>query len=138
MDIMRDIANRIMDFMWLMRPIMFPFAALGLFLLFFWLLFAGCSTPLEKKCQPKPARSVKVLVFVADGCDACIKAKSTILRRGPIDVDVEIADIHKNPQLAKKYNITSVPTFIVNVNGEVIKTQDVFVAIHAMGGFRCD
>ncbi len=112
---------------------------LAVLLILFWLLFGctGCSPKPEKK-QLKPTRDVKVLVFVADGCDACIKVKPQIERWQSIGVDVEVIDIHKQPYLTKTYGVTSVPTFVVQVDGREEKTQDVFVVIKALWRGRCD
>lgn len=63
----------------------------------------------------KPKNDVVVLAFGAKWCGPCHKMKPTldkIERKGYTVVHVDVATV-KGKQLAKKYNVTSLPTCVV-------------------------
>jgi thiol-disulfide isomerase/thioredoxin len=76
---------------------------------------------------PKPpcCGSVKVLAFTATWCGPCKAAKPSIAKAQERGLDIQVVDIDASPSLASKYNITSVPTFLVFQDGKESRTHDV-------------
>jgi len=94
-------------------------------------LIAGCETslPLEQGHQGGCQRP-KVLAFTASWCVPCQRAKPALVQIQAAGVDVEIIDIDAQPDLAKQYGVTSVPTFFVYVCGrKAVRTQDISVVV---------
>jgi len=89
---------------------------------------AGCesqSSEVQRGCAPP-----KVVAFTAVWCGPCRQAKPHLARMESAGVEVEIVDIDKNPELARRYGVTSVPTFFVYVCGKkTVRTQDVSVVV---------
>ena len=84
-----------------------------------------CPTPDE---QPESTR--EVLFFSATWCKPCQEAKSRVEELRKQGVKVTEIDIDKNPELARKYRIQQVPTFIVLEDGaEVKRTSSVLTLI---------
>jgi thiol-disulfide isomerase/thioredoxin len=96
------------------------------------LLVAGCETPQQGQqgqC-PNGCQRPKVLAFTASWCAPCQRAKPALVQVRAAGVDVQIIDIDEHPELARKYGIANVPTFIVYVCGkEPVRTNDVSVVI---------
>jgi thiol-disulfide isomerase/thioredoxin len=92
------------------------------------MLIAGCETRGQGRqggCQ-RP----KVLAFTASWCAPCQRAKPVLVQIQAAGVDVEIIDIDASPDLAKKYGVTSVPTFLVSVCGKApVRTNDILVVV---------
>ena len=96
-------------------------------------LIAGCETPPEQGHQGGCQRP-KVLAFTASWCGPCQRAKPALVQIRAAGVDVEIIDIDAHPDLARKYAVTEVPTFIVYVCGnEPVRTNDILVVVSRTG-----
>ena len=66
----------------------------------------------------------KVLVdFFATWCGACSMMAPVLEQVSDITPDVKIVkvDIDENPELAERYKVMSIPTFMVFENGTVVK-----------------
>tara|TARA_R110002020_G_scaffold441478_2_gene652259 strand:+ start:2794 stop:3054 length:261 start_codon:yes stop_codon:yes gene_type:complete len=65
---------------------------------------------------------IKVMKFGASWCGPCrmIKPIITQVAREHTDVEFVDVDIDENPDLAKEYNIASVPTMIFEVDGKEV------------------
>lgn len=91
-------------------------------------LLLGCENP-----QSNPNRGrirPKVIVFTASWCVPCRAAKPILVRIEAAGVEVQVVDIDANPELARKYGVTSVPTYFVYVCGrKVARTQDINVVV---------
>ena len=99
-------------------------------------LIAGCAT-LPKQEQRQGCQRPKVLAFTASWCVPCQRAKPALIQIQAAGVDVQIIDIDKQPELARQYGVTSVPTFFVYVCGkEAVRTQDISVVV-SLTRFRC-
>jgi thiol-disulfide isomerase/thioredoxin len=93
------------------------------------LVIAGCATP-PKQDQRHDCPRPKVLAFTASWCGPCQRAKPVLVQIQAAGADVEIVDIDDHPDVAKKYAITSVPTFIVYVCGKSpVRTNDILVVV---------
>jgi len=105
------------------RRLLLVIAAL---ILLAFLLLAGCAGQ-SRGCAPS---SPKVVAFTASWCGPCKQAKPHLARMESAGVEVEIVDIDKHPELARRYGGTSVPTFFVYVYGKkAVRTQDVTVVV---------
>ena len=107
----------------LVLSVLLPLAALIVLLV----LLVGCETPSppDGLCE-RP----RVLAFTASWCDPCHRAKPALIQVQARGVDVQIIDIDRRPDLARQYDITSVPTFIVYVCGKKpVRTNDVSVVV---------
>ena len=99
-------------------------------------LTAGCEVPQQQQDQGG-CRRPKVLAFTASWCAPCQRAKPALVQIQAAGVDVEIIDIDARPELAKQYDVTSVPTFFVYVCGKkAVRTQDITVVV-SLTRFGC-
>jgi len=90
-------------------------------------LLSGCGNPQSKK---RGCARPKVIVFVASWCDFCHAAQPTLIRIKAAGVEVQVVDIDADPELARRYGVTSVPTYFVYVCGQkMARTQDINVVI---------
>lgn len=64
-----------------------------------------------------------IFYFTADWCSPCKKTKPIVeeLNRESADVRFQIIDVDIEGELARKFEIKSVPTFIVIQDGQEIK-----------------
>jgi len=99
---------------------------------------AGCETPLPlEQGHQGGCQRPKVLAFTASWCTPCQRAKPALIQIQAAGVDVEIIDIDARPELAKQYDVTSVPTFFVYVCGKkAVRTQDITVVV-SLTRFGC-
>jgi len=98
-------------------------------------LTAGCEASHEAH-QGRCSRP-KVLAFTASWCAPCQRAKPALVQIQAAGVDVEIIDIDTHPDLAKKYGVTEVPTFLVYVCGKApVRTNDILVVV-SLTRFGC-
>ena len=66
----------------------------------------------------------KVLKFHATWCQPCKALSKTIEEAGDLGIEIESIDVDQEPELARKYNVRSVPTMvIVDEDGEVLRYQ---------------
>jgi thiol-disulfide isomerase/thioredoxin len=91
----------------------------------------------------KPEReecSVKILAFTASWCKPCQRVHPFLVAIKASGVEVEIIDVDANPSMAKKYGITSVPTFLVTVcrDGRCnqTRTNDISVVVQLVRAER--
>ena len=99
-------------------------------------LIVGCTT-LPNKEQRQGCQHPKVLAFTASWCGPCQRAKPALIQIQAAGVDVEIIDIDAQPELAKQYGVTSVPTFFVYQCGKpAVRTQDISVVV-SLTRFGC-
>ena len=66
----------------------------------------------------------KVLKFYATWCRPCKALSKTIEEAGDLGIEIESIDVDQEPELARRYNIRSVPTMVVvDEEGEVLRYQ---------------
>ena len=66
----------------------------------------------------------KVLKFHAVWCQPCKALSKTIEEAGDLGIEIESIDVDQEPELARRYNVRSVPTMvIVDAEGEVLRYQ---------------
>ena len=68
--------------------------------------------------------AVKILKFCATWCNACNQADKYLDRTsGDRELEVQKIDVDASEELAVKYNIRSIPTFVaVKPNGDIVGT----------------
>lgn len=99
------------------------------------MFLGGCEQQAPKlqasdRSRPATRHQVFVLAFTADWCQACQRDKTKLaeLRRRGVDV-VEI-DYDTRPELARKYRVRRLPTYIVLEDGkEVERTESILMLI---------
>ncbi len=107
-------------FVW---SVLLPLAALVALLA----AISGCEQPAGFK---RPRCNTKVVAFTASWCEPCQRAKPTLVQIQAAGVDVQIVDIDQHLELARQYNVTSVPTFLVFMCGKpAVRTSDVSVIV---------
>jgi len=87
-------------------------------------LFPGCEPPAKTPCLPKANPAVRVVWFHAEWCGPCKRQAPTIekLKSRYTIIDV---DIDQNPQLAGRFSVRAVPTYVVTIDGkEWARTND--------------
>jgi len=80
--------------------------------------------------HPRPTPTHQVYAFTADWCQACQQDKPKLadLRRRGVEV-VEI-DYDARPDLARKYRVRRLPTYIVLQDGEEVeRTESILLLI---------
>ncbi len=103
-------------------PVLLPLALL--------VLVTGCEPPRQPSRPDGLCERPRVLAFTASWCGPCQRAKPALVQVQARGVDVQIIDIDEQPDLARQYNIDSVPTFIVYVCGTPpVRTNDVSVVV---------
>lgn len=89
------------------------------------LCVSGCIGPF-----PNAYERPRVLVFSAVWCSGCQRDKSALIQLEAMGVSVKVVDIDRNPELTKKYGVTSVPTYFIYVYGRSVqRTNDIAVVI---------
>lgn len=92
------------------------------------IFFCGCDDRGRQKPKKRCPCSVRVVVFTAEWCQPCQRAKPRLLKLRAPDVRIEIHDIDREPKLASEFGVTSVPSYFVYVNGlSVLRTNSVGV-----------
>lgn len=85
----------------------------------------GCDEETPAKPQPK-VTTREVLDFGAAWCAPCRHNEPVVVRMELAGVKVRRIDVDLEPDLAKQYGITSVPTYVIREQGkEVKRTQDI-------------
>ena len=74
-----------------------------------------------------------MVAFGATWCVPCQQAQPALKRIEEAGFEVTHIDIDRQPELAKRYGVTSVPTFFIRANGEEVQTQDIQVVLAAFG-----
>jgi thioredoxin-like negative regulator of GroEL len=74
--------------------------------------------------KPCPCK-VRVLAFTASWCEPCRRNVPALAQIRASGVNVQIIDIDERPQLAKRYNVATVPMYIVYVCGGAVRTQNI-------------
>lgn len=62
-----------------------------------------------------------VLAFTSKACSRCQQDKDELERLRSEGYVVEEIDVQQSPEIAKKYEITELPTYVVEHNGEEVK-----------------
>jgi len=80
-------------------------------------------------CEPvatsRPAPRVQVVAFTAAWCGPCKRAAPVLASLQDAGVPITTVDIDQHPGLARSYNVSSVPTFLVLTDASVVRTHDV-------------
>jgi thiol-disulfide isomerase/thioredoxin len=79
--------------------------------------------------EPQPA-DIEVLAFTAKWCPACQRDKPQLEETRRKGIKVTEIDVDKHPELARKYGIKRLPTYIVLEDGKEIKrTGDIILVV---------
>lgn len=72
--------------------------------------------------------SVRVMAFTAKWCQQCEKDKAELQKLRKQGVEIIEIDVDREPATADRYNVTHLPTYVVEENGvEVERTGSVSV-----------
>jgi thiol-disulfide isomerase/thioredoxin len=93
-------------------------------------LFNGCST---QPTQPICPCQTKVIAFVASWCGPCQRAKPALIALQASGVQVMIYDIDEHPEVARQYEVTSVPTFLIMYHDKTERTNSIQVVLRTLG-----
>lgn len=78
----------------------------------------------------------KVLKFYATWCAPCKALSKTIDEAGDLGIEIESIDVDQEPELARRYNIRSVPTMVVvDEEGEVLRHQTGAISLAQLRNF---
>jgi thioredoxin 1 len=80
----------------------------------------------DRPKKPDSVVRLKLVVFYATWCGPCQRAKPIVAQIEARNIEVVRIDIDASPDLAEKYSVNSVPTFILYRNGQQIaRSHDV-------------
>lgn len=87
------------------------------------LVLCGCEAKPTPVRPPRPTpvpppAQIRVLAFTATWCGPCQRQKPLLVAVRAAGVQVRVIDIDEQPEMAREYNVTEVPTFIVFVQGQ--------------------
>jgi len=80
---------------------------------------------------PAPEANVSVVAFTAKWCKTCNKIRPILIaiKASGVSVDIINIDTHEGMVLARKYGVTSVPTFFVQTKSGMTRTQNIFIVV---------
>ena len=105
---------------------------LGLVLVVYVLCFTGCDL-LRYSRQSSTGGGVEMIAFIAEWCTSCREIYPELERMLDSGVRLTIIDVDSFPDAVKRYDIKSVPTFIVFFrDGKYLKTHDLVRARRVM------
>jgi thiol-disulfide isomerase/thioredoxin len=95
------------------------------------LMLFGCEKPKQlNQGGNRGCQRPKVVAFTASWCGPCSSAKPFLRELQVKGVEVQIIDTDENPEMARQYGVTSVPTFFIYACGkQTVKTQDIAVVV---------
>ncbi len=80
--------------------------------------------------DPEPELTREVLFFTLPGCPPCEQAKPRVEEMRKQGLKVTEVDVYEQPDLARKYQITQTPTFVVLEDGvEIERTSDIILLV---------
>jgi thiol-disulfide isomerase/thioredoxin len=95
-------------------------------------------TPVDQQTVVEPVCiKPELIVFSADWCSACRQIAPQLEQLEKSGIKVTYINIDKEPQLAKKYGVTSLPTMLLRICGRVRRTQDINEAIQWLTEVKC-
>lgn len=94
------------------------------------LILAILASPLSLGCATEAKAQRDVMAFTASWCGPCQRNKPTIAQLQKQGVQIYPVDIDARRDLAERYRIQAVPTYVIRENGrEVKRTNDVQVLV---------
>lgn len=88
-------------------------------------LCLGCGSRLNGGEDRSSKCKISVIAFVAEWCAPCKRAMPALIAIRASGVQVTIIDVDKQPDIAKRYGVSSVPTFLVRTKDTTIRTQNI-------------
>ncbi len=88
------------------------------------MLLGGCeqqAPKLQASDRSRPASRHQVYAFTADWCQACQRDKPKLAELRQRGVEVVEIDYDARPDLARKYRVRLLPTYIVMKDGEEVE-----------------
>ena len=84
--------------------------------------------PINPVHPVRPVDKHRLLVFTAPWCGVCQRVKPAVNQIEASGVIVERINVDEHPDLARKYNVTLLPTFILNPGtAHQVRTNDIEV-----------
>ena len=75
-----------------------------------------------------PVTAAELLIFTAEWCEPCRQFKADYAKDttivAPYEKNTAVFDIEKNAELAQKYNVKTVPAFLVVEKDVVLRKQE--------------
>lgn len=82
---------------------------------------------------------IKILYFYGEHCPQCAAAKGPFeaeIKRLNIEADTEFINSEEAPEMTAKYNIRSIPTVVVERDGEIVDRGHALVMIPKLKELR--
>lgn len=103
------------------------------------LLLSICLIGCHSSKPPAESNRPKLVMFKADWCGWCKRAAPVVAKIEAAGVAVERIDIDRQRDVAKDFEVTSVPTFLIYRDGQdVERTHDIQAVLAAFPWIHAD
>jgi thiol-disulfide isomerase/thioredoxin len=76
-------------------------------------------------CDSRPGNPPRILAFTASWCQVCHRQRPQLDALSRAGFDITLIDVDLHPEAADRYQVHSLPTYLVIVNGETYRCRSI-------------